>query len=261
LSGDSDGSASPPGVDPARALADDSGRGGRAIDAWLAVGRALAQQHVLAGIVHDLNGRLNNLILTVTLLDTTLARHAAPAPVEPLLERCRRYGSTLASEAKRLTEALRPLAAMVVPEVSGGDGTDVARLLDEIRAALRHAAVLGEIGLAASVRDTTLRAHGDVALLRVALLDIATGLMACTPPGGDIAIGAHAEGDDVVVRFTASGARIPAAALRAFDRVPATAAPGALELMAARAIVAAQGGQVELETHAEGAVVETRFAR
>jgi K+-sensing histidine kinase KdpD len=261
LSGDSDGSTSPPDVDPARALADDAGSTGRALDVWAALGRAQAHRHVLAGILHDLNGRLNNLHLTVTLLDTALARHAEPAPVEPLLERCRRYSGTLANETKRLAEAVRPLAALVAPESPGGEGIDIARLLDEIRAALRHATLLGEIGLSATVQDTTLRARGDAALLRVALLDIVTGLMACTPPGGDIALVARAEGDDVVVRFAARGARIPAAALGAFDRLTLTAPPGALELMAARAIVAAQGGRATVETYAEGAVVEARLRR
>ena len=237
----------------------------RSLDDGLAVlvaaGRAQAQQHVLVGILHDLNGRLNNFNLTLTLLETTLARHAPQAPVEPLLERCRRYGAALTNEARRLADALQPLATLVSPEAPADTGIDVGRLLEETRHALRHATVLHEIALAASADDGVPLVRGDGALLRLALLDIVIGLMACTAPGGQIAMSAAADGDDVVVRFTARGTRIPAATLRAFDRITLTAPASALDLLAARAIIAAQGGSVTLQSHDEDARIDARLAR
>ena len=38
----------------------------------VAISQANARQHVLAGLLHDLNGPLNNLGLTLTLLERTL---------------------------------------------------------------------------------------------------------------------------------------------------------------------------------------------
>ena len=72
---------------------------------------------------------------------------------------------------------------------------------------------------------------------------------------------AHADGDELVLRVAARGARLSAAALHAFDGSAGVAPSAALELVAARAIITTQGGRATLHSNAEDALIEARVAR
>lgn len=214
--------------------------------------RAQALQHVLAGMLHDLNAPLNNLTLTLALLDGALAR--MPADDAPL-ERCRRYAATLEHETRRLSDSARAMRAAVTPEETASGDAPIAALLHDAQHALRQHATLHEVRVSIGAAAADLRAAGDIGLLRLALLDLLLTAIGVTAPGGDIVVTPRRERDDLRVDISARAAHVPAAALRTLDGILSLPDLDWLGFVAARRILEMQGGAATLHEAASDTIL------
>lgn len=214
--------------------------------ALIAASRADACQHVLAGLLHDLNGPLNNLSLTLALLSGTLARLMARQPDDAALERCRRYVDTLAAESRRAYDCARSMSAAVTPAQESAGVAPASTLLHDAHHALRHHASLHELRVTIAESDAGLCTAGNLDLLRLALIDLMLAAIDATAPGGEITLTPQPAAGALRVRIAAHAARAPADALRTIDDILAAPPEQWLGYVAARRILETHGGGATL---------------
>ena len=133
-----------------------------------------ANRQVIASLVHDAKGPLNNLHLTLALLASALARmEASNAPAETLA-RCHRYVAVMQTEETRLTGCLNDIHALARRVDATPEHIDVGALLRNIAHVLRHEARLHEAklqldvaGIRVDVRRSASVAARAVCVLRM----------------------------------------------------------------------------------------------
>jgi signal transduction histidine kinase len=209
---------------------------------------------MLAGLLHDLNAPLNNLNLTLALLNGTIARIGVQPSDEPVLTRCRRYVDTLGIETHRLSEHARTMSAALDPQESTGVES-VAALIGHAHHALRHHATLHEVHVTLAAAPAEVCTSGDIGLLRLALLALMLTSIGITAAGGGIVVTPEDAGDHLNVRIRASPAQASAAALRAADAILTPPGPQWRALVAARHILEMHGGSVTLHADAHDTVM------
>jgi signal transduction histidine kinase len=221
----------------------------------IAASRADAHQYVLAGLLHDLNGPLNNFNLTLALLSGTLARITAQQPDDPALERCRRYADTLTNETRRFSECARAMTAAVTPAEPSTGVLSISALLHGAQHALRHHASLREVRMRLDATDAEACAAGDTDLLHLALIDLMLAAIDATAAGGEIAVTPEPRDGTLSIRIVARPARVSADALRGTEDVLAFPGPQSLGFVAARRIIERHGGVATMRTDAGDALV------
>lgn len=222
--------------------------------AVLLASQARTQAYVLASLAHEMNGPLNNLGLTLALLDAAIARLPSGALDPDAATRLQRYLDVLKNENGKLTHIGRELSALAAP-ISGNAGrVDVAALWREVHRVLRHEATTREIGLRLDMPEQPLWVLGDAALIRLAALNFLTCVIEVTAPGGSVAVSIARQGDDAsaTVRIEAAGARLPAAVMQEFYRLLLVPESDFIGLIAGRVIIEAQGGEVSLCASPDG---------
>lgn len=255
-----------------RAIADDAASGylvlvksrvvlDRAEESLVEASRCRAQQHVLGGLVHDLNGPLNNLTLTLALMEGVIARHPPDAPAEAAFARLRRYLATLQGESARLAANAQGMGAMLHAESCPPVHVPLGPVLDEVRARLRHHAALREVDLEVAPVDGETTAHLDPGALRLALIDLTLAAIACATGRARITLQASAAAATVTVGIEVSPAVLPPAAVAAFDALVVAPASEWLELVAGRLIVMQQGGRATLGTREQSVTIVAELSR
>jgi signal transduction histidine kinase len=221
--------------------------------ALIAASRADTSQQVLAGLLHDLNGPLNNLSLTLALLSGTLSRVTAQQPDDATLARCRRYVDTLTAETQRFSDSARALGAAIVPPEASTGSIALSSLLQHAQRALRHHASLREVHLSIASAAADLAVAGDPDLLKLALVDLLVTAIDATAPGGEIAVTPDDAGGTLRVRIVARAARI--ALDRALDEMLSMPRSQSVCFVAARRILELHGGSATLRADSGDAIV------
>jgi signal transduction histidine kinase len=222
----------------------------------VAASRAHTQDLVMAGLLHDLNGPLNNLGLTLTLLERALASATDPA-TGALASRLRRYLDTLAHESARLGAWSRTAAAAVHAAEPADAPAPLASLVEAARASLRHHATLSEVRL-----DVVHGAHDDVSVhgapvVRAAMLAFLAAAIALAGPGGFVQVTLARSGADALVRIVLPGARVPAEVVRALDDTALVSASSvACDIVAGRALVDSVHGRASVRDDASASTIE-----
>ncbi|MGM0413038.1 MAG: ATP-binding protein [Pseudomonadota bacterium] len=203
-----------------------------------------------AGIGHEINNPLNNILSLTKLMDRETDRP----------DRLTRDIEAVREEALRASETVRGIlnfARQVPPDFHpvevGGWLAESTRLVAE-RA---RAAGVG-IGVEAAPE---LWVRGDRHLLQQALANLVDNAVAASPAGGSVEVTATAEGDEVVVTVTDQGAGIEPERLdRVFDPFFTTKAVGegsGLGLSVTLGIVEHHGGALDIRNDAAGGVTAT----
>ncbi len=204
-----------------------------------------ANRHVIASLVHDAKGPLNNLHLTLALLASALARmEASNAPAETLA-RCHRYVAVMQTEETRLAGCLADIHALARPVDATPERIDVGALLRNIAHVLRHEARLREAKLQLDVA-TSAWTFGDQHKLQLALFAFCTCLVEAARPTSVITLRVDAGDEAVLVSITGTRVEIPAALTAAFFRISGIVASDLHGVLAGRTIVEAEGGDVTL---------------
>jgi len=221
--------------------------------ALLLASEALANRHVLMGLVHAANGPLNNFNLTLALLATSIAR--AQASIAPETgARWTRYVDVLRNESARLANFVEDIHTLTAPHTPSREAIDLGAMLRECARVLRHDATIREIDLELDAPQAPTYAMGDAQLVRLALLAFVICLLDLTPPRGRIGWRLTAGNASSVpaVSITTSHVPLPpdlAASLFALSRTAESPYSAAI---AARLIIEAQGGDVALDGNGAG---------
>jgi signal transduction histidine kinase len=226
----------------------------------IAASRWEASRHVLSGRLHDLNGPLNNLTLTLALLSAALPPMAAQPTDDVALQRCRRYADTLALEARRLAEGARAISAAIVPAEPSAGVAPVSTLLRDAQHTLRHHASMHEVRVSVDTKPAAdFASSGDLDLLQLALVGLLLTALAATDPGGEI----------MVTPADAGGGLLLTRARVAREPVDGAAAASGLMLVspraqwlcyaAARRILELHGGGATLHAEPDTLLIEARM--
>ncbi len=204
-----------------------------------------ANRHVIASLVHDAKGPLNNLHLTLALLASALARmEASSAPAETLA-RCHRYVAVMQTEETRLAGRLTDIHALARRAEATPERIDVGALLRNVAHVLRHEARLHEAKLQLDAA-TDAWTFGDPHRLQLALSAFCAWLVDAARPTSVITLRVDAGGGAVLVSIVGTQVEVPTALTTAFFRISGIAAFDFHGVLAARTIIEAEGGDVTL---------------
>ena len=226
-----------------------------AVHTLLQASRCAVQQHVLGGLLHDLNGPLNNIALTLALLSATVAREVAASPGDAGVQRLVRHAGTLETELRRLTACSHAMSSVLHAEGAGPEPVVLHDMALEVQRQLRHHAAMHEITLDATGEADGTAVDADRDMLRFALLALVLALCGVCAPGARVALDARRRGDDDVVRISARPATLSDAGRAAFDSAVVSPPSEWLHLVAGRAAATAQGALVSLASGERDEVV------
>jgi len=204
-------------------------------------------QHVLGGMLHDLNGPLNNIALTLALVSAGVARSAAAAPADAALARLARHAATLDAEVRRLAECSQAMSRTLQDALAGADRepVELAALVADVRRRLRHHAALRDIVVEEPVAaDDGVVVHVERDALQLALSGLLLGACAACEADARVALRTARQGDQATVAIAARPATLPDHVRAALDAMVVPPPSAALHLAAGRLAVRAQGGRV-----------------
>lgn len=208
--------------------------------------RCGVQQHVLGGLLHDLNGPLNTIALTLALVSSLVGRQLAADPDDALALRVARHVAMLEAEARRLGASSQSMSSVLHAEEGDAQTFALGELIEEARRQLRHHATLHDIALEHVGDGGGALVHTAREPLRFALLALLLSACAMCDRGGRVVVSGFCRGDDAVVDIAARPAVLPAAARAAFDAPLVSPASEWLHLAAGRLVVTRTGGTVDL---------------
>lgn len=213
--------------------------------------RSVAQ--ISPAVAHDLRAPINAMVFNIEILKEMLAsgRAADPANRDKLM----RYVTVLKDELARLHRGLETFLAYISPRSDRQETIDLRELAEELAALLVAPARKQQVQVKAELEEGTIATDGNRYLLRQALLHMALAALAETPRQGTLRVHLDRRGGRARLRVQgATGPDSPAEAeapapppgLEGFDL--RFSPDGALaRLWAARAILAAHGGEARVE--------------
>jgi signal transduction histidine kinase len=233
-----------------------------ALDVLLRASRCEVQRQVIGGLLHDLNGPLNNIALTLALVTTGIARSVAAAPDDPAMTRLARHVATLEAEVRRLAECSQAMGRSLQDDFAGASAEPIVLepLVAEIRRRLRHHAALHEIvfeDIDAEDSDIAVRAARDA--LQLALSALLLGACAACTPESRVGFRIARRGAQATLTVSARAAVLSPEVRDALDTMVMPPPAGALHLAAGRRAVQAQGGLVSFAHGANDVVIDIAF--
>jgi len=213
----------------------------------LRASRCEVQQHVLAGLLHDLNGPLNTIALTLALVSSGVARSAAAAPADAALARLARHVATLEAEMQRLADSSQAMSRTLQEALqeSVAEPLVLAPLVVEARRRLRHHAALRDIVVDEVVAaDDGVVVHAGRDALQLALSALLLGACAACERDARVALRTDRRGDQAIVTIAARPASLPGDVRAALEAMVVPPPRAALHLAAGRLAARAQGGLV-----------------
>ena len=218
--------------------------------------RSLAQ--ISPAVAHDLRAPINAMVFNLEILKETLAsgRAADPGSKDKLL----RYVSVLREELQRLHQGLETFLAYISPRSDKRETVDLRELAAELASLLVGPARKQQAQVKPELPAEPLVLEGNRYLLRQALLHLALAALAGTPKQGLLHVHLEGAGGQARLRlFATASPESPA------EPAPSSAEPPSgfdlrvspagihAQLWAARAILAAHGGEVRSATPSGGA--------
>jgi signal transduction histidine kinase len=215
----------------------------------LMASHAVSHGYLATALLHDANAPLNNLKLTLSLFETSLERRLPATFDQETVERWQRYLGVLQKETNRLAALMQELRAMSQVLPSSYGLFDMRDLLNEVGRLMRHEATTRQIGFETIVPAQAVTLGGDRGRIRLALLNLVIHLLETTAGDGRISLVLEeSRPNDGCVRLRVSsnsGVFAPEIA-REFYRLEFASKAGQIGLYAARLIIEAHGGDVEL---------------
>ncbi len=207
--------------------------------------------HQCEGLVHDANGALNTIQLTLELLD---GQWPGPRAGEQVREPHRRnHVGVIRDNLDKLKTTLRQLLAAHDETKVGA--YEVGEVVKEASATLKMPARRKRIELQVGTIDAQLRTQGNRARLRQALVNVALCRLEMLPERAEFRIDAVREPDGrVALVCSDSGSLSLAARAGIFQLLMADSGAGSCtdSLRLARAIVESEGGEFHAESSDQG---------
>lgn len=202
-------------------------------------------------IVHDLSAPLNNIQLTLSLLDATVvgAKLEMEQDCAELVQRCQRYARVLKEETARMGRLVRELPAYLVSAREGvRERVDIGILVEEVGRLVRHEGTAKRIRRSFAIPPDPLPVRGEREGLKLALFNLAIALIEATRSGGSLSIEARQNGGHAEIDARAENCALDLGALEHMQSVSPGDEDGALGLLAARLLIEAHGGSIAART-------------
>ena len=211
-----------------------------------------ANRHVIAGLVHDAKGPLNNLHLTLSLLTSTIARIDTGSDQHDALVRCKRYLDVMQTEEARLAARLNDLHALTERTGAEPERVEVGALLAAVARLLRHEARIRDARLELDVAGAPAWTFGDPRQLQLAFLSFCECLVDAARPASLITLGVGSDtpSDGTRVRIVGTSVTMPVGVTAHLFRIGSAADTDHQAVRAGRMIIEAHGGEVALVSDA-----------
>ena len=226
----------------------------------VAASRARTQEILVAGLLHDLNGPLNNVRLTLELLARVLARQPAGDADTAAAARVRRYLDTLTQESARMTAWTHVASAALAPAPAASAPDALAALLAEAQRLFRHHAALSEVRLDVASDTAAEMRVVDAAATRALLATLLCAAIALATAGGTVRVDALARDAHARVRAAIAPASDDAARALAHSQ-DAPRSPLELDLASVRVQARSLHGDSSLRVGEGAATLEVALPR
>jgi signal transduction histidine kinase len=215
---------------------------------FLLASQLRAQTHRVAAIVHDLNAPINNILLTLELLDPGFrGADTGHLPAE-ILQRLQRYRLVLREELTRLSRLIRTLPEQLNPAKAPQEEFDLRTVLEEVHRELKHDAAARQIRRSLVNSPTPLPVCGAQDRIRVALFNVAALLIEATSSPGNLSVEASRHQDQAQVIFYCDSACVAAGSIGVLQRLSLPEDGVSMGLFVARLIAEFYDGEIITET-------------
>jgi signal transduction histidine kinase len=215
--------------------------------ALLLASEALANRHVLTGLVHSAKGPLNNFSLTLALMEAGLGRARESGPTPELLARFERYVEVLHNESTRLAGVVDSIHALTLSSRGDRDAIDLCAIARDCAAVLRHAATMREVALELDAPEPAILGTGAPDLVRLAVLCAAITVIDLTAAQGRVTLRvAREDAGNAGLRVLTTQPALPSALVSGVFGLSCTTDSEFSPAVAARLVVEAQDGGLTL---------------
>ena len=200
-----------------------------------------------ASAAHDLSGSLNNLQFALVLLKGALARQSEVGTES----RVARHLQMLEEEQGRMLTIVRSLPDRLAPPASAQtEPVDLGSLLQAMNQQLRHESAVRRVRCRYAFPPEPIEVPARRAQLMLALQLTMASLLELCAEETEIEVGLTRQGEWALLRFEAAALPLPPALMQSAG-LSASPDRRAIAMQAARMIVAAHGGQLDIAATGE----------
>jgi len=216
--------------------------------AHVKTGECHGNRHLIANLVHDAKGPLNNMHLTLALLSSTIDRMDPTLDPRGLIGRCQRYLGVMQTEEHRLSARLNDIHALTQPMDTTMERIEVGKLVREVTRLLRHEARIRDASIDVEVGSGPAWTLGDAHQLQLAFLAFCECVVEASSPASMIVarLLADTQSGDVTVMLVGTGVALPTQVITNLFRISASADVTIEAIVAGRMIIEAHGGNVAI---------------
>lgn len=207
------------------------------------------QSYLAHAFVHDINGPINNIQLTLELLKSGLQN--AGMLSSDLLQRLQRYQTVLKEELLRLSGLIRTLPGELSPPASAAEPFDVRTVVDEIVRRLKHEAAARQIRRSLISSPVPLWTNGSRGQIRLALFSLAIMLLEATRPGGLLTIVVEKSEAGAEIGIRSDNAELAESHFAGLRQLFFPTQQNGSGVFAARLAIESQGGGVTMEKQSD----------
>lgn len=214
------------------------------------------------GVVHDLRGPLNNMVVNLELLKQCLRPAVTGFALSTDSERHQQYIDVIQQEIYRLNRYVHTLLDMTAPTEEIRCQQNLTQSLTDIAGLIGAQAKLQRVELDWGMPDRPITVIGQPMHLRQALLNIIINALEAMPSGGMLKVRLQQDADVAVVEFRDTGSGIPESLRhRIFDMHFTTkAGRTGIGLYVARSVITELGGTIAVHSGLDaGTTVEVRL--
>ena len=204
---------------------------------FLLASQLRAQTYHVAAIVHDLNAPINNMLLTLELLDSGFRYADTGQFSAEILQRLQRYRLVLREELTRLSGLVKTLPEQLNPSSAPQEEFDLRTVLEEVHRKLKHDAAAKQIRRSIVNSPTPLPVYGAQDRIKLALFNVAVLLMEATRSAGNLSVETSARENQARVILHCDSACVTAESFGVLHRLSLPADAVGMGLFAARLII------------------------
>ena len=217
------------------------------------------QAYVANSLVHDLNGPINNIQLTLELLRSSLNELTSSLPNE-VFQRLQRYQSVLKEETHRLSSLIKALPSSLNPPSLKPEQFDVREVVEEVMGRLRHEAAAKQIRRTIMTPPYEVTITGSPDHIKLALFNLAIMLVEATSTGGNLLLKAERRAHVAEITLCSDAAHMAEESFNElhqlfFSSSCTSSNRHSLGLFAARLVIESHGGDLAFETKSSHEVV------
>jgi signal transduction histidine kinase len=218
---------------------------------FLLASQLRAQTYFTAALVHDLNAPINNILLTLELLDAGFRQVAGNSLPADLVQRLHRYQTVLREEMTRLNALVKSLPERLGAAKSPQEEFDLRAVVEEVNRRLKHDAAAKQMRRNLELGSSPLPVYGSQERIRLALFNVAMLLLESARSAGNLRIAATQHEHQAQVAVYCDTARMDARSMAVLHRLSLPSDPPGIGLFAARLIVEYYDGELAAETDAD----------